>query len=221
MIAFDIETAPLPDEVLDLITPKFAAPANYKDMDKIAAYQAEKVKEWKSRAALDATTGRVICVGIATGDNPDDVVVCYGRTETDTLTAWWHQFDALRKADATRRWVGHNIALFDLPYLIRRSWINGVSIPSTMPSLGRYLPDLFRDTMQAWALTDYRETVSLDTLAKAFGVGEKNGHGGDFYGLWLADRKKAMAYVENDVRLTYRVAAAMRIEQWRPAGKGE
>ncbi len=221
MIAFDIETGPASDEVLDKIAPRFDAPANWKDMDKIALYQAEKKKDWKERAALSAETGRVLAVGIAVGDNDDDVVICYGKSEHETLMAWWKQFDALRRNDPTRKWVGHNIAKFDIPYLIRRSWVNGVTIPCTMPKVGRYLPDTFVDTMQMWAMSDYQETVGLDTLAKCFGVGEKTGHGGDFFGLWLADRKKAIAYLSNDVRLTYRVAQAMQVDAWKPGGKGE
>ena len=40
-IVFDIETGPMPEDILTRQMPRFSAPANWKDEDKIAA----KIKE--------------------------------------------------------------------------------------------------------------------------------------------------------------------------------
>ena len=58
-IIFDIETGPLPTDVLKNRIPAFKAPGNWKDADKIEANIQEQERKWFDRAALDAQTGQV------------------------------------------------------------------------------------------------------------------------------------------------------------------
>ena len=44
--------------------------------------------------------------------------------------------------------------------------------------------------------------VSLDKVAKFFGVGEKTGNGAQFWELYNTDKEAALAYLTNDVKLT-------------------
>jgi hypothetical protein len=65
--------------------------------------------------------------------------------------------------------------------------------------------------MDVWNLGDYKGRISLDTLSKFLGVGEKNGKGAEFAGLWATDRQKAMKYLMNDLELTARVGKVMGV----------
>ena len=61
---FDIETGPVNADKLQDQMPEFTAPANYKDEEKIARYIEEQQKKWIEKVALDASTGRVIAIGV-------------------------------------------------------------------------------------------------------------------------------------------------------------
>ena len=63
-IFFDIETGPLPDEILDEIEPVHSPPKTLKDPEKIRQSIAEKARIWRSKAALSPLTGQVLAIGI-------------------------------------------------------------------------------------------------------------------------------------------------------------
>ena len=111
--------------------------------------------------------------------------------------------------------VGHNIFGFDLPFMVRRSWTLGLAhkVPPTLIKQDRYWSPVFIDTMTRWRLGDYRNYVSLDTLAKAFGAGGKPDgiSGADFARLWQEDRPRAVAYLKNDLEITFQVAMRLGI----------
>jgi hypothetical protein len=81
----------------------------------------------------------------------------------------------------------------------------GVPVPKGVTN-GRYLNPRFIDIMDAWKVGDYQASISLDRLAKHLGCGSKNGNGADFARLLVEDREAAMAYLENDIRMTLAVA---------------
>lgn len=225
MIVFDIETGPIEDPLLAELLPKFDPAAvklgNLKDPDKIAAKlaeaRAEHDAETISKAALSAVTGRVLAIGYR---SEKATVIAHvaemGSGEFGLLTQFWTRY-AKAKSDR-RQMVGHNIAGFDVPFLVRRSWILGVVIPSgiTDPS-GRYLDRSFRDTMQVWQCGNYRDQfIRLDLLGRALGLGDKTEgvNGGDFARLYWGsqdERAKALEYLIRDVDLTYQVAQRLGI----------
>ena len=76
-------------------------------------------------------------------------------------------------------------------------------------SRGRlYLNEHFKDTMDAWACGTL-DKISLDSMAKSFGIGAKNGDGALFYKTLLEDKGAAAKYLTNDVRMTRACAARM------------
>ena len=86
-VYFDIETGPLPRAEVEMFLPEFEKPKNYKDEAKIAEALAKKESEWFKKAALAATTGKVLAVGYCTDEN--DITVLEGE-EASILTAFWN-----------------------------------------------------------------------------------------------------------------------------------
>ena len=74
-----------------------------------------------TKGALDALTGRIVCIGMLIDDGARvDEVAIAGEDEAQILTEFWgtiHPTDVI---------VGHNVHEFDVPVLRQRSWILGV-----------------------------------------------------------------------------------------------
>jgi len=221
-LIFDVETGGLPDDELKALYveptyEEFAAgcPSNYKEETKLAKFKEQEGKgfaKFAEKAALSPITGRVLAIGffsitknkikIAEGDEPE------------VLATFWQQYDAMRKAG--RSIIGFNIFGFDLPFLIRRSWVHSVDIPrSAYQPSGRYVnwDKCFVDAIQVWQLGQQWGQVasSLDAVAKCFGhPGKPDGiGGGDFARLYFGtpeERKSAIEYLEGDLRMTALVA---------------
>ncbi len=177
---------------------------------------------FKDKAALDATTGRVVAIGYQSADS-GKVAISDGKGDEATLLAeFWGKYQKCRQQPGSpRKMVGCNIFGFDLPFLIRRSWMNGVDVPSTVVSNRRYFDQLFVDLREVWLLGQRWGDCgsSLDTMARALGVGEKrdgvNGvKGADFARLWCGtaeERAMAVAYLKNDLELTAGVAKRLGV----------
>lgn len=196
-IYWDVETAPLPETDISHLAPKFEAPANYKDPEKIAANLAEQKKAWLERGALSPLTGSVAAIGMIIEDKP----ICIftnepSQPEPVLLAAFW---DTFRTEQDRARFIGFNILRFDLPFLMRRSWKLGVPVPVGVRH-GHYFSDTFLDLMEVWQLGNREERISLDQLCKYLGVGAKSGSGADFYKLPRAQQE---IYLTHDLKLTH------------------
>ena len=227
-VFYDIETGPRPeDELRQLFREKteeeFAATCDKRwKPDTVAAkyreYQAKAWGEFVDKAALSPVTGRVLLIGLVKdgdfsgiGNHKEPAV------ETAVLGLFWLKIAEWLAAKLPI--IGHNSNSFDLPFLIRRSWLLGVDVPPEVRQ-GRYWHPLFRDTMEVWSCGG-REYTSLNDLGKAFELGQKTEgvHGRDFHRWWFGtmegagtpeeQRLKALEYCEQDVRLTAAVAAKM------------
>lgn len=201
---FDIETQALPTDQLAKVKPIFIANKTLKDPDKIAADLDAKEQEWMERAALDATTGQVLCISISGGLDSFDVI--HAGDERANIERFWNWLE-LRLA-RSETVAGFNIFGFDLPFLYRRSWILGVEIPRLIRK-GRYWHDDLVDVMDLWKVGVYDQRISLDMLSKSLGIGEKTGNGAEFAALWASDRNKAIEYCRNDLALTRKCAERM------------
>ena len=169
--------------------------------------------EWLSRGALSPLTGRVLAVGLRS-ERGTAILGGDGEEEWKVLTDFWLSYMSARAA--SRRMVGFNIFGFDLPFLIRRSWFHGVAVPESLLEKGRYWSPVFCDLMQVWGCGNYGERVSLDTAARYFGVGQKPDGvtGADFGRLWAGppeDRQKALAYLTNDLDMTWQIAERLGV----------
>ena len=207
-IIFDIETAPLPEAELTPFMPEFEAPGNFKDPEKIKAAIEAKKAAWLEDAALEPMTGRVICIGMLIGG--EFVLICEPTTETLILQEFW-QAAKIEDYDI-HTLIGFNIAQFDLPYLVKRSWKLGVEVPMLGLRDGRYWKkERVIDLREIWQFRDRQAAGSLDTISKHLGVGAKTGNGKDFAKLWIEDREKAIAYLRNDLELCREISKKLGV----------
>lgn len=242
-IVFDIETGPLPKEIVlrghvDPVAPvktefreEDVKLGNIKDEAKIAEkieaarikHEADfdaEVKAWElkkadaqakliERAALSATTGKVLAIGW-TMDGKD--AHYFEGDESAILESFWGLITNRGAIDCQA--IGFNCNGFDVPFLVRRSWAVGVAVPATVLNIwqGRVsLNAAFVDLMAYWKLGNYSDSISLDNLAAHLGIPGKNGSGAHFADLLEFDRILALQYLRQDVLLTYQVAQKLGV----------
>lgn len=173
---------------------------------KEAEYNAKaqaSLKEFADGAALKPETGSIVALGIITPTGEENVITV---TETDILGHFW---DAYHTATSRGyRLYGWNIADFDVPFLMRRSWKNRLRVPANVLASRRYLSDDFVDLKKLYACGVYGEHHSLDLAAKHLlgeGKSEQEVTGATFH-KYLAgtpeQRTKAIEYLKTDLRLT-------------------
>lgn len=168
------------------------------------------------KAPLSPVTGRVVAIGCWSAAKGSTLIIGEPPEtfpEQEILATFWRLYRSMRQSQ--RKMVGLNIAGFDLPFLVRRSWILGVDVPTTVRN-GRWWDQLFVDLRDEWLLGQRWGDCesSLDHIAKALGIGSKadaEGCDGATFGkLWLSgnaeDRAKARGYLVNDLELTRKAA---------------
>lgn len=209
-IVFDIETGPLaPEWVERFWNPADVKLGNLKDSGKIQEKVEEARQDFLAKAPLSPLTGKVLAIGYRYRGE----IWIDGRDERPMLAEFW---SAVNKQIAEGNWlVGHNIFGFDLPFLVRRSWVHGVAVPAVIER-DRYWASCFVDTMAHWTCGKYGEFIKLGVLSQLFGLGTKPPgiDGADFHRLWNGtpdERRQAEAYLRNDLDLTWGVAMRMGI----------
>ena len=220
-LIFDIETGGHDEAVLrELYTPptfdEFAAGCDqrWKTETVKAKFLDAKLSGWQAfvdKAALSPLTGHVLVIGVCRGDGEAGVMDGgEADNELELLCDFWTAYNS---GFADSKLIGFNIFGFDLPFLIRRSWIHGIMVPETVFD-GRYWSDTFIDLMKVWGLGNNREFVKLNTLAKTFGLPCKTGSGADFARLWHGtdeERAEAVKYAKRDVEITRDLAVKMQV----------
>lgn len=232
-IIFDIETGPRPwPEIEQFYTPlppvdpwsdAMVKYGNTKDKDKRAEKYAVVRAEWEAKVAshdedakihrgawlqdcaLDPVTGRVLAIGYMKGD---EVVIDHGDEAAMLQNFWGTWFDAAKRFSSPM--VGFNIHGFDLPFLVRRSWLLNIEVPSDAMPDGRFWSRVFVDLMGKWNC-GARGFVKLDRLAAYFGGPRKSGDGADFSRLYAEDQAAAIQYLAQDLRVTADVARRMGV----------
>ena len=226
-VVFDIETGPLTKkEVLQFVDdypefdPNQVKFGNTKDpIKKAEKIQADEDKHFDQseayyrnavdRAALSPLTGRVLAIGMVV--DGETRILCSGNEAAD-IEAFWK---TIAPHDAiTHKVIGFNSNRFDLPFLARRSWKLGIDMPQTL-FRGRYINERCIDLMDLWKCGDYQATIKLDHLARFFDCGAKNGSGADFARILEEDRDAAIAYLENDIQMTFNCAVKMGVVRAR------
>lgn len=161
------------------------------------------------KGALDAMTGRVVCVGMLIDDGREAKEITFaGEDEARIILGFW---DALKPGDAV---VGHNVLDFDIRFLQQRSWILGIQPSRTLDTRRYYTADVI-DTLQLWTnWSGNKKGVTLDALGAALGCGRKTGEGARVAEWWaVRDIDSIKRYCGDDVRLTYRVYCRLTYQE--------
>jgi hypothetical protein len=180
-MVLDIETIPAADEVLD----------------------ADEAK----KAALDALSGRIICIGSIVLDEfkAQSASSIVSDDEPELLREFWSKL----RSENVKSFVAHNGLSFDLPYIWKRSVINQVK-PSFPLDLRRYRSDFVYDTMCMWGNWEIRGNVSLNALAGGLGLGAKSGSGEQVLQFWREGQHRRIAeYCLDDCWITYQCYGRM------------
>jgi hypothetical protein len=220
-IIFDIETAPLPDaedRILKLypFDPDKVALGNRKDPAKIKEYieqkRADHAGDLLAKAQLDPALSYVCAIGVLPmlEDELGEATVQVAKTieDEEALLVWaYNEFKEVRDY---RIWVGFNNTGFDLEFLFKRCWINGIPTANNLRK-GRYWDaNHVVDLMQEWGFHNNRNPwASLDLVAKTLGVADENRpdiKGKDFYKRLEDDFQGAMRYLMADLRETKAIA---------------
>lgn len=182
-IIWDIESGPVPEADLKALYvektyEEFAAECDqrWKEETKLAKYEESKAKAWETfvdKAALSPITGRVLAIGFASDKGAK--VVDGGGDEAALLAEFWGMYSKSRGSrPSPRKMFGWNIHGFDLPFILRRSWLHGVAIPrGVRDDNDRYWDSIFVDLMQRFSAGEWKAYHKIDDVARFFGVPEK------------------------------------------------
>lgn len=200
-IIFDIETGGLPENQIEF--PEFEAPANYKSTEAITKYIEKKKQDYIEKAAVSCFTGEILAIGYQLNDN--DIQVIHGLPEHQLISQFWN---IISSQPTDTNIIGWNSNGFDFPFMIRKSWKYGIELPQNILTAYNKLSSRCIDLMLLWGC-GIKEYTKLDTVAKFFNVGTKNGDGRFFKEMYIENKEKAIKYLHNDVFMTAAVADKM------------
>ena len=180
-----------------------------------------ETEEEYRKTALDGNLGRLLCIGF-TREFSDGRKLEYGclgwnpltqsfeHDEAKVLAEFWELMRGFNRFHDTI--VGHNIMDFDLPFIIKRSIINGVR-PTVDFCFARYQSQPIFDTMREWDCWSYKNSTSLDKLASILNLPSPKTDGitgANLYDAFMQERHKEIyEYCMRDVKTTRNVYRKM------------
>lgn len=182
-VYLDLETIPCQDPAYrQKVREGIKPPGNIKKPESISQWMAENadgaVDEAVAKTSFDPAHGHICTIGFAIEGG--DPVALHAKTvdqETGILQTF---FDAMPNMGVVRI-IGHNVAAFDLRFILCRAIVLAVPIPRAIPRDIKPWSEGIFDTMTAWA--GARGTIGQDRLAGALGLDGK----GDFDGSMVAE----------------------------------
>lgn len=169
LLLIDIETVPLCQGYAQL------PPKLQQHWDKKASliqYEEDNsVQAFSERAGVYAEFGKIICIGLGYFIREENAWSLKTKVLTgDDEVAILHEFAAICRSffkTPNKQFCGHNIREFDMPYICRRSLINGIQLPPVLLDLQNKRPweNPMLDTMQLWKFGEYKNFTSVDLLA--------------------------------------------------------
>lgn len=123
----------------------------------------DALSSYPTEAALSAEFGRVCTIGLGYNGK------LAARTQKDEvkLLNWFGDSATKYSCDI----IGHSIRAFDIPFLIRRMLIHGVSLPKQLKIFGvKPWDSMIIDTQEMWGCGDYKYRVKLDLLCSILGI---------------------------------------------------
>jgi predicted PolB exonuclease-like 3'-5' exonuclease len=215
-ITLDLETIPGPDRP---DPSEISAPANYKDPEKIRAYQEAQVEEAYRKQELDSMKGQILCIGYAFDDREPDCITVgiEAANEEDVLGYFSNEIIKALPHHDTITWIGHNALAFDMLWIWRRAYKYRLPFLTQNIRMDRYRSNI-QDTMLMWCGADtYNGKCRLSDIAAFLGCGCKtNGmDGSQVYDYWQQGKLQEIAnYCKGDVELTrnvYRILSGFKV----------
>ena len=218
-ITLDIETIGAQRQDLrDYIAKSVTHPGNISKAETIAKWNEESrpaaIEEAIAKTSFDGAFGQVVCIGYHIEGEPKPKSIWGTSSEHETLEWFNRELDSVPRSEwFTTCIVGHNVASFDLRFLMQRYIVNNVKphvILSRAAAAKPWESDKVYDTMVQFAGVGNR--ISLDKLCMALGVPTSKGDmDGSMVGQAVAEGRIAevAAYCEKDVMATKAVFERM------------
>jgi hypothetical protein len=220
MVFIDVETTTQTETLQELIdqNPKLEEYWNLKAMQ----YRESKPEEmvdfsdpndmWPRMAGLWPEWGKIVCISIGQLKFDDygmplkfSSTSYYGHNEKKILEQFTDIAGKIMSKYPKMQWVGHNIKGFDMPYIVKRCLVNGVSIPKDF-HFQKQKPweNCLLDTMEIWKFGGYN-TAKLGLIAEILGIpSPKDAMSGpevnEYY--WSGRLEEIKTYCEKDVKAT-------------------
>lgn len=200
-VYLDLETIPCQDpDYRQKVREGLKAPGNIKKPESIAQWMAENadsaVDEAVAKTSFDPAHGHICTIGFAMDDG--EPVALHAETVDQEAGILQSFFDAMPSMGLVCI-IGHNVAAFDLRFVLCRAVVLGIPIPRVIPRDIKPWSENIFDTMTAWA--GARGTIGQDRLAGALGMEGK----GDFDGSMVAaawasgEHERIADYCKRDV----------------------
>lgn len=133
-------------------------------------------EELYDKAGIYAEFAKVVCVSTAIFYEKDGqlklrVKSFSGEDEKALLADFARMLDRFSSAKPDRFICGHNICEFDVPFLARRTLLQGLPLPDLLNLAGKKPWEVRHiDTMNLWKFGDYKHFTSLALLARIFDI---------------------------------------------------
>src|SRR6056297_2360607 len=137
--------------------------------------ESKTAGELYEKAGIYAEFGKIICISTALfyqagSEQKLRVNSYYGKDEKALLADFLEMLNRFDRR-GEKFLCGHNSKEFDIPYIARRSLINGLTLPRMINLAGKKPWEVRHlDTMDLWKFGDYKHFTSLNLLAKLFDV---------------------------------------------------
>jgi DNA polymerase elongation subunit (family B) len=211
----DIETIPTQSQAIrDRIKSDITPPGNIKKPESIQAWMDEhgeaKAAEVIGKTSFDPALGHICTIAWSIDGQLDVSHASEVEEEREVLETF---FESLKPHHAYT-FVGHNVAAFDLRFILCRAVVLGVKIPPAIPRDPKPWGSGVFDTMTAWA--GAKGTISMDNLSTALGLAVKGDFtGADVAAAWAAgEHHKIALYCAEDVKRTMAIYAAFQAAGW-------
>lgn len=229
LVFVDIETIPDQTEgAMERAEERVKVPGNYSKPETIAKFKADNTEREWLRTSLDPNYGHIVAIGVAIGSDSPVRVFAPGTISTEAdaanfpfaeferklLEHFWTHLSA--NLNTSPMLVGHYVATFDIPFLMKRSVINRV-YPSFSLAMNPKLwaSDVF-DTRIEWT-GDRNVHIKLDELARVLrlDMDKHNGHdGSDVWELVRSGNIRELGqYCKRDVELARSIYHVM-MREW-------
>jgi hypothetical protein len=176
-------------------------------------------KMWSRMAGLYPEWGRIVCISVGqlkfdeTGHPVAFKAMSYhGTDESKLLKEFSQTATKIMQKYPRMKWVGHNIKGFDLPYIIKRSLINNLTVPTAF-HLHKQKPweNCLLDTQDVWKFGGWN-SAKLGLISELLGIpSPKDAMSGpevnEYY--WNDRLEEIKVYCEKDIQATANVMLKM------------